>query len=215
MRILPYENVNEVAEAVEKELRSRATRKVLRVFLPTGKTPLPLYKIMREDPEFWKSHLEGIQIDDFIDRSRPFFSQLDAELVRPIGIKLSAWDPKFSSNDIIEYTKRIIAQPIDVAILGLGPNGHVGFHEPGVSKSFEGGKLEVTEETRVKSKGPTRNVLSFGVGAFLKADAIFLIVTGEEKRLIFEKFMETEPTSGLPATLLKTHKNLIVFTDLD
>jgi glucosamine-6-phosphate deaminase len=215
MKIFFYENSKIVAQALEEQLEKRAAQRKLRIFLPTGRTPQNLYALLREDASFWKTRMEGIQIDEFIDPSRPFLRQLERELVTPVGISLSSWDPTLNFKAIEDYTHLTLERPIDVALLGLGPNGHVGFHEPGISKSFVGGPQEITEETRSRVKGPTSKVLTFGVGAFMKAKEIFLIVTGEEKREIFEKLQVSEPTEDLPASLLKMHKKFFVFTDLN
>jgi glucosamine-6-phosphate deaminase len=216
MRILTFKNVNEVAEAVEKELRRLANMKseALKIFLPTGNTPKPLYALFRKNSQYWKNHLDGIQIDEFIDPDRPFFKQLEREIVGPLGIRLSAWDPSFTNEMTFKHVKEVLSKPIDATLLGLGPNGHVGFHEPGITRNFEGGHQTVGEATRLRCGAKTADVLTFGVRAFIKAHTIFLVVTGHDKRDIFEKFKNSQPSESIPATLLKNHPNFQVFTDL-
>jgi 6-phosphogluconolactonase/glucosamine-6-phosphate isomerase/deaminase len=91
----------------------------------------------------------------------------------------------------------------------------VGFHEPGHPSTFKGGRLTVSDETRARVDGAiTCEVFTFGVGAFLKAEEIFLIVTGQEKAKIFHEFERSKPTELLPGSLLKNHPALKVFTDI-
>jgi glucosamine-6-phosphate deaminase len=216
MRILRFKNVNEVAGAVEEELRLLVQKhSPIRFFAPTGKTPLALYERLRKDSQFWRGKLDPIQIDDFIQEDTPFLKTLNSEIVNPLGLKISAWDPKFSDSEASAYISKILSKPVHLALLGLGPNGHVGFHEPGHPSGFLGGRLEVSEETRARVDGATtREVFTFGVGAFLNAEEIILIVTGKEKEKIFKQFENSPPTENLPGSLLKPHRNLKIFTDL-
>jgi glucosamine-6-phosphate deaminase len=216
MRILRFKNVNEVAEAVEEELRLLLQRhNPLRFFAPTGKTPLPLYERFRKNEKFWRGKLDPIQIDDFIQEDAPFLKTLNSEVVGPLGLNISAWNPEFSDTEASDYVSKIMSKPVHLALLGLGPNGHVGFHEPGHPANFLGGRLEVSEETQARVEGAaTREVFTFGVGAFLRAEEIILIVTGKDKAKIFHEFEKFPPSENLPGSLLKVHPNLKVFTDI-
>jgi 6-phosphogluconolactonase/glucosamine-6-phosphate isomerase/deaminase len=63
-----------------------------------------------------------------------------------------------------EHIQIVEKEGIDVALLGLGPNGHVGFHEPGLKANFEGGRVMIKEETKKRVPGATTNeALTFGV----------------------------------------------------
>ncbi len=116
-------------------------------------------------------------------------------------------------------------------MLGLGPNGHIGFHEPcneiknfdkkidpfvqSSGTSYLGGLTTLREESfqRVKN-APSKMAFTFGAGSFLKAEEIILLVTGEGKKEIYQKFLAAEPTSTLPATLLKNHPNFTVISSI-
>ncbi len=216
MKILRFENVNDLTCAIENELRDLVIQhNKLRIFVPTGRTPLPLYEKLRKNSEFWGAKLDPIQIDEFVQKDRPFLDVLNRELGRPLGLEISAWNPHFDDNEVENYIREILSKPIHLSLLGLGLNGHVGFHEPSYPSTFIGGRVWVSDETRLRTKkAMTSEVLTFGVGAFLKSKNIFLIVTGREKEKIFKEFQNTPPDKTLPATLLKNHPKLKVFTDL-
>jgi glucosamine-6-phosphate deaminase len=109
----------------------------------------------------------------------------------------------------------VLSQPVDFALLGLGPNGHIGFHEPSDEQHFLGGRIELSEQSfqRVK-EAPGRTALTFGADSFLRAKRIILLVTGEEKRDIYKKFLHSPGEPRLPASLLKAHSDLTVISTL-
>lgn len=170
MRILRFKNVNDLAVEVERALRSLATSPSFRAFLPTGNSPRLLYNMMRENRQFWGLRLKGIQIDEFEDPRRLFWEEIQKELGKPLNVPISGWDPSWNDEQIDRHVEETLSEPIDVALLGLGPNGHVGFHEPGQKKDFMGGRVVVSEETMSRTPGAkTTKALTFGVGAFMRA----------------------------------------------
>lgn len=109
---------------------------------------------------------------------------------------------------------------IDIQILGLGLNGHIGFNEPG--ESLTGGThiAELHEETRRSNARffpsiddvPTHAV-TMGIGSILKTRTVMLVVRGAEKADIVHRALTGPITTALPASLLQTHPNLIVLLD--
>jgi glucosamine-6-phosphate deaminase len=218
MRILRFDNVNDLATQLDKDLRekiwSHGGGARPRIFLPTGKSPKALYSLLRKNKTFWLERFDIIQIDEFIDNRRPFFNELKSEIANALDLKILAWDPNFSKEEIKLHVESILQHPIALGLLGLGINGHVGFHEPGIPPSFEGGKIVISEDTRSHAKGSTYDVLTFGVGAFLKAKELIMIVTGNDKAEVFSRLQDSEPSDDLPASFLKGHRQFTVYTDL-
>ena len=99
-----------------------------------------------------------------------------------------------------------------MAILGLGQNGHVAFHEPSLNTNFFSGCLKLDLET-TKRLGlePETRVVSYGLNAFLKSKAILLIVRGETKKTIFTQVMQAN--CKLPAAFLLKHYDVTVVVD--
>ena len=220
MKVVTCSSFNEAAQKTSDFLRSvigNEQKSRLQIFLPTGRTPRPLYGLMTAAKDFWGARLSPIQIDEFVDPKRLFYEELRENLLKPLGLekKGSYLDPAWSDAEMKSHMISVVSKGVDVALLGIGPNGHVGFHEPGCPPDFAGGRLRVTEETRKRVLGAeTTEVLTFGVGSFLKARHIILLVTGPDKQTIFREFMTSKPTEKIPATLLKAHNDLTVITDL-
>ncbi|MGN7360045.1 glucosamine-6-phosphate deaminase [Paenibacillus sp. SAF-054] len=110
--------------------------------------------------------------------------------------------------------------PVDLQILGLGHNGHIGFNEP--DEGLVGGThlVELQEKTRTANARffpslddvPTQAV-TMGVGSILKAKQILLLVRGEDKAEIVKRALKGPITSQCPASLLQCHPNVVVLLD--
>lgn len=170
------------------------------LFLPAGKTPEAVYQNWEQQKPHWLEKLELLQVDDvYSGKNKGMFQ-------------------KFFQDHLPSYSQRVLTpaqsggRSADLAILGLGRNGHVGFHEPGLPESFFYGVIDLCEETKSHlnlekdAKGVT-----YGVGAFLQAKAVLLIVTGPGKEEVFERF-QGEDTS-LPVSYLKKHPELTILVD--
>ncbi len=217
MRILSFNNTNELAARTEVLIRefSESKMTLLRGFFPTGRSAEIFYTRLSAD-SFWQQKFQGIQIDEFAQPDHLFLSQLQQQLIFPLGLEdqFETIDPTWSDQQMKSHIQLVLSHTIDFALLGLGPNGHIGFHEPGLGdQNYLGGQVELSEQSFKRVKGATtRKANTFGAGAFLKAEKIFLIATGDEKEMVFKKFIKSPPTSDLPATLLKNHKDFTVLT---
>src|SRR5690606_19816291 len=79
--------------------------------------------------------------------------------------------------------------PADLAILGLGRNGHVAFHEPGLPLEFRFGEVALTGATcRSLGLTPPRQGITHGLGHFMKCRAVLLIVAGSGKEEAWRGF---------------------------
>lgn len=171
-----------------------------RLFIPAGDTPLPLYRSWQGDHSQVQNALKQlklVQLDEILNQNSPFR--------RFFEIHLSKYVSQIEFIDGAEGGA-------DIALLGIGLNGHVAFHEPGVRPGFYSGCLKLTHETaqRLKIKEPALG-LSYGVAAFLRAREICLLVRGESKRAILKEAMR--PNSELPAAMVLRHANVSVITD--
>ncbi|MDZ4676493.1 MAG: 6-phosphogluconolactonase [Oligoflexia bacterium] len=216
MKLIHCKDPQEVATTTVDLLKAYAqgVTGALNIFLPTGGTPTLIYKGFSQEKDFWSKKLCPIQIDEFIDSRRLFYSQLREQVLLPLGVenKSKLIDPSWSDAQMLMHVEDVISEKIHVSLLGLGPNGHVGFHEPGQSGlSFMGGRVIIADETRDRVTGAnTNDVFTFGAGAFMRAEKIIMVVIGKEKSAILKKVLESEPTPLIPATLLKSHSNLTV-----
>ncbi len=109
---------------------------------------------------------------------------------------------------------------VDVQVLGIGPNGHIGFNEPGEELLVHTHVADLKEETieanarffESKEEVPTKAV-TMGVGAILKSKKIILIASGKNKAWAVQQMASDVITTKIPATLLKLHPNVTVVLD--
>ena len=167
------------------------------LFLPAGETPKALYKNWREHPPLLLERLKLFQVDDVIEGpAKEIFAKFFKE--------------ELPKNIVEPPTKDIQA---DIAILGLGTNGHLAFHEPGIPDSFRFGEVSLHADTAARLNiSPGTKARTFGLGAFMATKAVLLIVIGESKRKILNRFLDKAPE--LPASGLHQHKNILLLTDL-
>lgn len=167
------------------------------LFLPAGETPKPLYARWRKAPPAYLEGMRLLQVDDVTTGSGK-------------GVFARFFQEELPAFEVVAPVKE---EGADLAILGLGTNGHVAFHEPGIPLHFRFGEVDLAEDTaaRLKLEPGTRGI-TYGVGAFVKAKAILLVVRGEGKREIFERLKKGDPS--LPASGLLSHPDLTVLTDL-
>ncbi|HEX2535525.1 MAG TPA: glucosamine-6-phosphate deaminase [Chitinophagaceae bacterium] len=109
--------------------------------------------------------------------------------------------------------------PIDVAVVGLGLNGHIGFNEPGVDPTLRTHIIDLEEDTiRTGQKyfpGPQElsKGITMGLATLLEARHILLVVNGAHKADILSRALEGPVTGSLPATLLRHHPGLHIYAD--
>jgi glucosamine-6-phosphate deaminase len=110
---------------------------------------------------------------------------------------------------------------IDLQLLGIGANGHIGFNEPGdelVARTHRVALHDVTRRDNAALFGGEpghvpREALSMGMGTILKAAAIVLIATGDRKAACVQRTVLGPLTTRLPASFLQTHRQVELFLD--
>ena len=202
--------------------------------LPTGRTPLGLYRELRErsggDRIDW-SGVRTFNLDEFAgleaSSERSYRAYMQAELFDHVSINPdhigflngSAADLKTECRryeDAIEN-----AGGIDLQILGIGANGHIGFNEPADGLCAHTHVADLTQETRQANASrfdgdwtrvPAR-ALSMGMATILAARDIVLIATGREKADAVHGLIDGLITTRLPASLLQVHPRVTVMLD--
>lgn len=110
---------------------------------------------------------------------------------------------------------------LDLQLLGIGGNGHIGFNEPGdhlVSRTHRVTLHEATLRDNAALFGGNpqqvpREALSMGMGTILRARELVLIATGERKARCIERTVRGPLTTRLPASFLQTHRHVEIFLD--
>ncbi|MBX3020943.1 MAG: 6-phosphogluconolactonase [Bdellovibrionales bacterium] len=169
-----------------------------RVFVPAGGTPTPLYRRLCEEPtSLWRS-LKLIQIDEILNGPKRgiFRGFFEAEL-----------KPFLAQMEWIGDADRAA----DVAILGVGINGHVAFHEPQLPRHFGSGCVRLSQETLsyLDLKDPTWGV-TYGVAAFARAKKILVLAQGEAKQRVLRQALIKR---DLPVSWILEHPNVTLISN--
>ncbi len=171
------------------------------IYVPAGQTPIPVYQSWTlGQPEFLET-MDLLQIDDVVTGSgKGLFGQFLAQHLPLHTSRLR----------LIEFADRVG----DLALLGLGLNGHVAFHEPGLPREFFSGCVRLDRQTceSLKIEQGTWGV-TYGTGAFLRSRAILMMVRGASKKSILRRLIEGDPT--LPASSLLAHDDFTILADTD
>lgn len=112
------------------------------------------------------------------------------------------------------------AGQLDIQLLGLGHNGHIGFNEPAEELVSGTHVVELAEATRLANARffasedqVPKQAITMGVGSILKAKMILLVVKGADKADIVQRALQGPVSTDCPASLLQTHPSLTVLVD--
>lgn len=150
---------------------------------------------------------------------------LDNQLFRPLKVKEDniaffdgrAKDPKAECERIEAFIKT--HKGIDIAIVGLGMNGHIGMNEPGTSHFLRSHVSQLAEETiqtgqkYFKEATPLSQGLTLGIANLMEARQVILVVNGSKKASIVKQVLEGKISEELPASLMRNHKHFTVYLD--
>lgn len=180
-----------------------------RVFVPAGNTPTPLYRRFCLEPTGLLRSLKFMQIDEILDGPQKgvFRRYFEKELAPFCKWGQLEWiDGANSDSDSDSDSEAGIGAGgladgvADVAILGVGINGHVAFHEPGLPRNFTSGCVRLSRETLgyLNLREPTWGI-TYGVSTFQRAKKILVLAQGHAKQSILRKVLQLEAGFGAGA----------------
>lgn len=200
--------------------------------LATGKTMEPVYEaLVREAKEksIDFSECRFFMLDEYIgisaDHKSSFRTYIKERVLNPLGIRNEqvTFPPADASNisaAASEYENKIKSLGgIDLQLLGVGRNGHIGFNEPGSLKSSRTRLVELTQSTidANRSEFPGEKMpstaLSMGIGTILEAKNLLLLATGEAKALVIKHVLNHHEDLDCPVTFLKDHPHFTLVVD--
>ena len=212
------------ADAVAGELTDRLRAKPrLRLCLPTGETPSPLYAALSRstDADLW-SQATVVVLDDYVGLAPDDRASAGPRLRRELidRVRPAAFIEVDHSGDLEAAVRRLddAAQGLDLAIVGLGLNGHIGFNEPGSTADSPTRLVDLEPRSREAAKGygatgaPERGI-TIGLARLREAGELWLLVTGERKAEILRAALEGPATPEVPASYLRRHPSLRVMAD--
>ncbi len=212
-------------EIIKEEMN---TGKVNTLGLATGSTPETLYQeLVASELDF--TEMSSVNLDEYVglssdnDQSYHYFMKKHLFNEKPFKINyLPDGTNRNSQLECDRYDQIIAENPIDIQILGIGENGHIGFNEPGAS--FEGTTSEVkltdsTIEANSRNFDKKEDVptlaYSMGIKSILQAKKIILLAYGPKKAEAILKTVEGVLTESVPASALQMHKDVVVIIDQD
>ena len=198
--------------------------------LPTGRTPVAFYdELAQLGIDF--SQATTFNLDEFlgIPPTHPgsFREFMEQHLFRRVNLDRgrihfldgSAADP---DEECVRYERAIDeAGGLDLQIVGIGTNGHIGFNEPARELQPRTHRVTLTPETRRSNAAlfggdpaaVPAEALSMGMATILQARNIVLIATGESKASCIERVLNGPVTPELPASFLHLHRDVDIMID--
>lgn len=193
--------------------------------LPTGSTPETMYQeIVESDLDF--TDIVAINLDEYIgldpEHPQSYHYFMNEKLFKEKPFKESYMPDGLASEkeETSSYDQVIKDHPIDLQILGIGTNAHLGFNEPG--SSFDGltEKVELTDDTIEANKRffesadeVPRHAYSMGLASIMSAGKIMLLAYGENKAEAISNAINGPVTEDVPASILQKHKDVVFILD--
>ncbi|MER5376761.1 glucosamine-6-phosphate deaminase [Streptomyces sp. NPDC002553] len=220
-----------IAEAMARLLR-RKPDALLGV--ATGSTPLPVYQALTAKVRAGAvdaSRARIAQLDEYVglpaDHPESYRSVLRREVLEPLGIEMDAFlGPDGTAEDVpgaCEAYERALAEAggVDLQLLGIGTDGHIGFNEPCSSLASRTRIKTLTQQTRIDNarffggdvEQVPHHVITQGIGTILEARHLVLLATGEGKADAVAATVEGPLAAVCPASALQLHPHATVVAD--
>ncbi|MDO4381012.1 MAG: glucosamine-6-phosphate deaminase [Clostridia bacterium] len=233
MEVIVMDNAFEISKAVSSIIIDEVKKNPKAVLgFATGASPVETYKRMIEAYKDGKVSFKDVttfNLDEYCGLEREdensyfyfmkdnLFGKTDVDFEK---VNFLSGDEAQSEKNCREYEEKIAAAGgIDIQLLGIGTNGHIGFNEP--SESFSDGpfKVKLTQSTidsnskYFKDKKMPGYALTMGIGDIMRAKKIILIATGESKANAVFKMVKGEVTPSCPASVLQNHGDAVIYLD--
>lgn len=200
--------------------------------LATGSSPIGLYQNLikaYQNQEISFKDVTTYNLDEYCElpRSHPesYYSFMHRNLFDHIDIKEENTHLPSSTETNLQkscddYNKLLHSTKIDLQLLGIGANGHIGFNEPGTSFESETQIIKLTEKTREDNKRffnsideVPRYAITMGIKNIMDAKAIILVANGKNKAEAINKLINGPVTEEVPASILQKHPNVTIIVD--
>lgn len=218
-------------EAAEWVVRAIRRKKDALICLATGESPARVYALLceqyRADPKLF-AEVRFVKLDEWggLAMTDPGSCEayLQRAILRPMKIPRSryfAWNsaPKDPAAEC-ERVAGWLAEngPIDINILGIGKNGHLGLNEPAAALREEPHVEQLAESSFKHTmlsvrEGTVSYGLTLGMGDILRSRSIVMLASGASKAQPVQRMLSGAVTSRFPASLLALHPQLHVFCD--
>ena len=232
MKVIVCENYEAVSKAgadiMEKVIRENPE---CTIGLATGSSPVGMYNELSrrckdEGLDFSKVH--SVNLDEYVglepthDQSYRYF--MDDNLFNHINIDKANTYVAKGVGDVEENLKEFnaVLDKADIAIqvLGVGPDGHLGFNEPG-EVLYDGAHKEVLDESTIDANARffasrddvPRYAFTMGMGNIMRAQKLLMIVNGDKRDAMTKLLIEDKIDPKCPCTFMRMHRDATVILD--
>ena len=232
MKVIVAENHEEVsrlaADILEETVRANPC---CTLGLATGSSPVGMYRELsrrcrEEGLDFSRVH--SVNLDEYVglepthDQSYRYF--MDTNLFDHINIdKRNTYVAKGTGDveaNLREFNEVLASSEIDIQLLGVGGDGHIGFNEPGESL-YDHAHQEVLDESTIDANARffasrddvPRYAVTMGVGDIMRAKRLLLIINGRKEDAATQLLLGDRITPRCPVTLMKIHPDATVIID--
>lgn len=201
--------------------------------LATGSTPKGTYRELIDDHRQERTsyrHVTTINLDEYVGLSvndpNSFRHFMDIQLFQYLDIQKDRIHlPDGMTKDLSQECKRydiLIEQSggIDLQLLGIGENGHIGFNEPGSSFDSRTHVVELTESTRKanarffeRPEDVPKRAITMGIRSILQSREILLLASGSTKAEAIRRLVHGEVHEDFPASALNLHDQVTLIAD--
>ena len=216
-KLQSYERLSQLASLEVKKKIQKGN--LVNLGLPTGGTPIGMYKELVSDPHLSWWNVTTFNLDEYIginaNHPESYQNFMKRNLFDKIDIDVfNVWFP----NQTDDYDSMIkMAGGLDLTILGIGTNGHIAFNEPGSPFNSQTRIVDLSEQTIEDNSRffdsiedvPTKAV-TMGLETIMKSKEILLVAQGKKKLDIIKEAMFGDITEDIPASILQNHENLTI-----
>ncbi|MCL6625256.1 glucosamine-6-phosphate deaminase [Alicyclobacillus shizuokensis] len=206
------------------------TGRTSQICFATGKTPVETYKELvrrSQTGELNADKLKAFTLDEYVGlplrHPRTCFYTLSTQLYDGLGLSPSqrfTFDMKTSPEDAANQYEQTIRDEggLDLCVLGIGTNGHVGFNEPGTPRDSRAHVAQLAEATmeRARLSGwldvPSRG-LTLGIASLFDAKSVLLMANGRHKADIVHRIVHGDISENIPASWFRQHPNCLLLLD--
>jgi glucosamine-6-phosphate deaminase len=220
---LAHRSAGLIADAITQDPRAA-------VLVATGNSPMATYAQLAElhaRGELDTSELRPFQLDEYLglrpDDPRSLSGWMRRSFTQPLDIADERVTWLEADGDIGESCARYAsavraAGGYDLAVLGLGPNGHLGFNEPPSAADAPTREVALTPASLASNAAywgddVPRRAVTAGMDLIMQARRVLVIVSGEHKQAILERMLSGVPSAECPASLLRLRDDVLVVAD--
>jgi len=231
IKVANYDEMSKLAALTIKDVINLKPNAILG--LATGSSPVGTYKElikMCNNKDISFKDVSTYNLDEYcnleLNHPQSYYTFMYENLFNYVDInKNNVYIPSSQGNDLKkncqDYNEALEKIAVDLQLLGIGANGHIGFNEPNTPFNKSTWIVKLTKNTREANKRFFENdinlvpkySITMGIKNILKAKKILLLISGESKRDALVRLLSGEVSTKFPASALNLHSNVTVIVD--